>query len=45
MKNYQAPVISLCLVDCEDVISTSGVVKAGGAGNITDMRGIDFGNW
>jgi hypothetical protein len=44
MKNYQAPVVSLLLVSNEDVISTSGV-KAGGAGDLSNMKGIDFANW
>lgn len=44
MKNYQAPVISLLLVNNEDVISTSAL-KAGGAGDLSNMKGIDFANW
>ena len=45
MKNYQTPTVSMICVSSEDVIATSGTVQAGGAGNLSNMHGIDFGNW
>ncbi len=44
MKNYQIPEISIVSLGEEELIRTSGL-SLENEGNLSDMDGLDFGNW